>query len=119
MTCAGITLVVPMTPTDVGGHMKVRTKRIAGLAAVGVLAGGGIASAFAATSGQGNDPAGDLANALSNQTGAQISSTQVKAAFKDVLTARLDKDVAAGRLTQAQADQTSAATLEAAVAPTG
>ena len=64
MTCAGITLVVPVTPTDIGGHMKTRTKRIAGLAAVGVLAGGGIAGVFAATSGQGNDPAGDLANAI-------------------------------------------------------
>lgn len=105
MTCGGITFVVPLIPIDIGGHMKTRTRRIAGIAAVGLLAGGGLASAFAATNGQGNDPAGDLANALSKETGSQVSSTQVKAAFKDVLKARLDKGVADGRLTQAQADE--------------
>lgn len=84
--------------------MNTRTKRIAGLAAVGVLAGGGIAGAFAATSGQG-DPATDFANALSKETGSQISPAQVKSAYQDVLKERLDKDVAAGKLTQDQADQ--------------
>ena len=84
--------------------MKTRTKRIAGLAAIGVLAGGGIAGAFAATSGQ-DDPASSFATALSKESGTQISPTQVKAAFKDVMKARLDTDVAAGRITQAQADQ--------------
>lgn len=84
--------------------MNTRTKRIAGLAAVGVLAGGGIAGAFAATSGQG-DPATDFASALSKETGSQISPAQVKSAYQDVLKQRLDKDVAAGTLTQEQADQ--------------
>ena len=84
--------------------MKTRTKRIAGLAAIGLLAGGGIAGAFAATSGQ-DDPASSFAAALSKESGTPISPTQVKAAFKDVMKARLDTDVAAGRITQAQADQ--------------
>ena len=84
--------------------MKTRNKRIAMLAGVGVLVGGGLAGAFAATSGQG-DPAGDLASALSERTGDQISAADVKGAFTDVLKARLQADVAAGRLTQDQADQ--------------
>ena len=84
--------------------MNIRNKRIAVIAAAGLLAGGGIAGAFAATSG-GDDPSTDFANALSQETGAQVSSAQVKAAFQDVLKQHLDKDVAAGRITQAQADQ--------------
>ncbi len=84
--------------------MKTRTKRIAGLAAIGVLAGGGIAGAFAATGGR-DDPATSFATALSKESGAQISATQVTAAFKDVMKARLDKGVASGRITQAQADE--------------
>ena len=84
--------------------MNTRNKRIAGLAAVGLLVGGGIAGAFAATSGQ-DDSATDLANALSKETGSQVTSAQVKAAYQDVLKQRLDEDVAAGKLTQDQADQ--------------
>jgi hypothetical protein len=83
--------------------VKTRNKRIAGLAAVGVLVGGGLAGAFAATSGQ-DDPAGDLASALSKRTGEQVTSAEVKAAFTDVLKQRLQEQVAAGRITQAQAD---------------
>jgi hypothetical protein len=84
--------------------VNTRNKRIAVIAAAGLLAGGGIAGAFAATSG-GDDPSTDLANALSQETGTQVSAAQVKAAFQDVLKQRLDKDVAAGRITQNQADQ--------------
>jgi hypothetical protein len=84
--------------------MNTRNKRIAIIAAAGLLAGGGIAGAFAATSG-GDDPSNDLASALSQETGTQVSAAQVKAAFQDVLKQRLDKDVAAGKITQAQADQ--------------
>ena len=84
--------------------MNTRNKRIAIIAAAGLLAGGGIAGAFAATSG-GDDPSTDLAKALSQETGTQVSAAQVKAAFQDVLKQRLDKDVAAGKITQAQADQ--------------
>ncbi|GEM_PF-898421 len=84
--------------------MKTRNKRIAGLAAVGVLVGGGLAGAFAATSGQ-DDPAANLASALSQRTGDQISAADVKGAFTDVLKQRLQADVAAGRITQAQADE--------------
>ena len=84
--------------------MKTRSKRIAGLAAVGVLVGGGLAGAFAATGGQ-DDPAGDLASALSERTGEQVSAADVKGALTDVLAQRLEEQVAAGRITQAQADQ--------------
>lgn len=83
--------------------VKTRNKRIAGLAAVGVLVGGGLAGAFAATSGQ-DDPAGDLASALSKRTGEQVSAADVKGAFTDVLKQRLQEDVKSGRITQAQAD---------------
>lgn len=84
--------------------MKTRNKRIAGLAAVGVLVGGGLAGAFAATGGQ-DDQAGDLASALSERTGGQVSAADVKGAFTDVLKERLAEGVAGGRITQAQADQ--------------
>ncbi|MBL6633448.1 MAG: hypothetical protein ISP32_03525 [Thermoleophilia bacterium] len=84
--------------------MKTRNKRIAGLAAVGVLVGGGLAGAFAATGGQ-DDQAGDLASALSKRTGGQVSAADVKGAFTDVLKERLAEGVASGRITQAQADQ--------------
>jgi magnesium chelatase subunit I len=63
--------------------MKTRNKRIAGIAAVGLLVGGGIGGAFAATSGQG-DPAGDLASALSERTGEQVSAKNVLAALPDL-----------------------------------
>jgi hypothetical protein len=84
--------------------MRTRTKHIAGLAAIGVLVGGGIAGAFAVTGGQ-DDAAGSLASALSARTGGQVSAADVKGAFTDVLRDRLAADVAAGRITQAQADQ--------------
>lgn len=84
-------------------HMNTRNKRIAGIAAVGLLVGGGIGGAFAATSGQ-DDPAGDLASALSERTGEQVSAADVKGAFTDVLKQRLQEDVQSGRITQAQAD---------------
>lgn len=84
--------------------MKTRNKRIAVLAGVGVLVGGGLAGAFAATSGQ-DDPAGDFASALSKRTGEQITPAEVKGAFTDVLKQRLQEQVAAGRITQDQADQ--------------
>ena len=84
--------------------MKTRNKRIAGLAAVGMLVGGGLAGAFAATGGQ-DDPAGDLASALSNRTGDQVSAADVRGAFTDILEQRLKEDVASGRITQEQADE--------------
>lgn len=83
--------------------MRTRTKRIAGLAAAGVLVGGGLAGAFAATSGP-DDQAGDLASALSKRTGEQVTAADVKGAFTDVLKERLAEGVASGRITQAQAD---------------
>lgn len=83
--------------------MRTRTKRIAGLAAAAALLGGGIAGAFAATGGQ-DDRAADLATALSERTGEQVTAADVKGAFTDVLEDRLADEVAAGRITQAQAD---------------
>lgn len=84
--------------------MKTRNKRIAGLAAVGVLVGGGLAGAFAATGGK-DDQAGDLASALSERTGGQVTAADVRGAFTDVLEERLAEGVAAGRITQEQADR--------------
>ena len=84
--------------------MKTRHKRIAGLAAVGMLVGGGLAGAFAPTGGQ-DDPAGDLASALSNRTGDQVSAADVRGAFTDILEQRLKENVASGRITQEQADE--------------
>jgi len=84
--------------------VKTRHKRIAGLAAVGMLVGGGLAGAFAATGGQ-DDPARDLASALSNRTGDQVSAADVRGAFTDILEQRLKEDVASGRITQEQADE--------------
>ncbi len=84
--------------------MKTRNTRIAGLAGAAMLVAGGITGAFAATAGQ-DDPAGDLASALSTRTGEQITSADVKGAFTDVLEERLREGVAAGRITQAQADE--------------
>ena len=69
-------------------------------AGIAVAAGG---AAIAATSG-GTGPDADLASALQKQ-GVQVTADQIKQAQLDVLKARLDADVAAGRLTRSQADQ--------------
>jgi hypothetical protein len=79
-------------------------RRIAALAAATIGAAGLAAGAVAATSGS-SDQAGDLAAAINKRAGTSITATDVTAAFQDVLKTRLDEAVAAGRITQAQADQ--------------
>jgi len=80
-------------------------KRLVAAVGGGIVAGGllvgGIAAAAGGSSGS---PAQSLADALNKRAGTSLSATDVQQAFKDVLKARLDQDVAAGRLTQAQAD---------------
>jgi hypothetical protein len=83
--------------------MRGRLK-ILGLVAGAIAAAGVGAGAVAATQG-GGDPAADLASAINKRAGTNITSADVQGAFKDLLKARLDADVVAGRLTQAQADE--------------
>ena len=70
---------------------------VAGAAAAAV-------GAVAATGGQGNE-ASDLASAINQRAGTSISAADVTGAYQDLLKARLDEAVAAGRITQAQADE--------------
>jgi hypothetical protein len=78
--------------------------RTLGLVAGAIAAAGVGAGAVAATQG-GGDPAADLASAINKRAGTNITSADVQGAFKDLMKARLDADVAAGRLTQEQADE--------------
>jgi hypothetical protein len=83
-----------------------RTRRIAltgaAVAALGLAAGG---VTYAATGGGSDDAAGDLAEALNAREGTSLTAEDIKAAMKDVLKERLDEAVAAGRITQEQADE--------------
>ena len=81
------------------GRLKLVALTAGAIAAAGVGAG-----AIAATTGRSGDPAADLAAAINKRAGTSITGEDVKGAFKDLLKARLDADVAAGRLTRAQAD---------------
>lgn len=76
------------------------------IAAVGAVAavGGATGAVFAAGGGQ-SDQAADLAAAINERAGTSITGADVTGAYEDVLKARLDAEVAAGRLTQAQADR--------------
>jgi hypothetical protein len=77
---------------------------IATVLGAATLGGGAIAASVSSS-----DPSTELATALSKQTGQTITPDQVKGAFQDVMKAHLDAEVAAGRLTQAQADSMLAA----------
>jgi hypothetical protein len=80
-----------------------RRKMIA--VAVGAVGAAGIAAgAVAATSGS-SDDAGDLAAAINKRAGTSISAADVAGAYQDVLKTHLDQAVAAGKITQAQADE--------------
>jgi hypothetical protein len=79
-------------------------RKIAALAAGAVAVAGISAGAVAATGGSG-DEASDLAAAINNRAGTSITADQVEGAFQDLLKQRLDEAVAAGRITQAQADE--------------
>jgi hypothetical protein len=84
--------------------VRTRTKIVA-LAATALGAGAIATGAVAASGGGGGaDRAADLAAAINKQAGTSITAAQVQAAMQDLLKTRLDKEVAAGRLTQAQAD---------------
>lgn len=80
-------------------RLKVLAVTAGAVAALGIGAG-----AVAATSG-GGDPASDLAGAINKRAGTTITKADVQGAFTDLMKQRLADDVAAGRLTQAQADQ--------------
>ena len=87
--------------------MEGRRRRIAvasgaAVAALGLAAGG---ATYAATSGGPDDEAGALAEALNANEGTSLTADDIQAALKDVLEERLDAAVAAGKLTQEQADQ--------------
>jgi hypothetical protein len=73
----------------------------ASVAALGLAAAG---VTYAATGGS-DDPAGDLAEALNAREGTSLTAQDIQAAMKDVLKERLDEAVAAGRITQEQADR--------------
>lgn len=79
-------------------------RRIAAIAAATVGAAGLATGAIAANNGS-SDDAGDLAAAISKRSGAAVLTADVTGAFQDVLKANLDEAVAAGKITQAQADQ--------------
>jgi hypothetical protein len=83
--------------------MRGRTKLAA--ATVGVIAAAGAATGVVAAAGNGSgDPAADLAAAINKRAGTSITAADISGAYQDLLKARLDAAVAAGKLTQAQAD---------------
>jgi hypothetical protein len=86
--------------------VEVRRRRIAvagaAVAALGLAAGG---ATYAATNGGPEEEAGALAEALNAREGTNLTAEDVQTALKDVLKERLDEAVAAGRLTQAEADR--------------
>lgn len=77
---------------------------IATVLGAATLGGGAIAASVASP-----DPSTDLATALSKQTGQTITPDQVNAAVQELQKTRLGAEVAAGRLTQTQADAMLAA----------
>ena len=74
------------------------------VAASAIGAAGLAAGAVAATSGS-SDDAGDLAAAINKRAGTSITADQVTGAYQDVLKTHLAEAVAAGKITQAQADE--------------
>ena len=84
--------------------MTFGRRKIAALAAGAVAVAGISAGAVAATGGSG-DEASDLAAAINERAGTSITADQVEGALQDLLQERLDEAVAAGRITQAQADE--------------
>src|SRR5262249_14597805 len=77
--------------------MRYRRRWIAAIAAGAVLAGGVVGGVAVAE--------GSLADALNAEAGTSLTAADVQAALKDLFRERLDSAVAAGRLTQAEADQ--------------
>jgi hypothetical protein len=84
--------------------MRGRTKLAA--ATAGVIAAAGAATGMVAAAGNGSgDPAADLAAAINKRAGTSITAADISGAYQDLLKTRLDAAVAAGKLTQAQADE--------------
>lgn len=81
------------------GRRKIVAVAVGAIGAAGLAAG-----AVAATSGS-SDEAGDLAAAINKRAGTSITAGDVTGAYQDVLKAHLDAAVAAGKITQAQADE--------------
>lgn len=81
------------------GRRKIVAVAIGAIGAAGLAAG-----AVAATSGS-SDDAGDLAAAINKRAGTTITADDITGAYQDVLKANLAEAVAAGRITQAQADE--------------
>jgi hypothetical protein len=84
--------------------MTFGRRKIAALA-VGALAVAGLGAGAVAATGGGGDEASDLAAAINERAGTSITADQVEGAFQDLLKARLDEAVTAGRITQEQADE--------------
>lgn len=82
--------------------LSKRNSIIAALASVAALGLGG--AAIAATSGS-NDRAEAFAEALSEQTGAEITTDDVIAARKQVAKDRVERAASDGRITREQADE--------------
>jgi hypothetical protein len=86
--------------------VEARRRRIAvagaAAAALGLAAGG---ATYAATDGGPQEEAGALAEALNAREGTNLTAEDIQAALKDVLEGHLDEAVAAGRLTQEEADR--------------
>jgi DNA-binding CsgD family transcriptional regulator len=83
----------------------MRRRTLAVLAATAAGATGVAAGAVAAAGGGSDERAADLASAINARAGTQLTAEDVKAAFTDVLKQDLAEAVAAGRLTQEQADR--------------
>jgi cytosine/adenosine deaminase-related metal-dependent hydrolase len=97
--------VIPEHPeSDEGDDVRIGRGRIAVLAAGAVATAGIAGGAVAATSG-GGDEASDLAAAINERAGTQITADDVEGAYLDLLEERLDEAVTAGRLTREQADE--------------
>jgi hypothetical protein len=83
----------------------LRRRTLVVLAATAAGAAGIAAGAVAAAGGGSGERAADLASAINARAGTQITPEDVQGAFTDVLKQDLAEAVAAGRITQAQADQ--------------
>jgi hypothetical protein len=80
-------------------------RTLALLAAGAVVIGGGGAAIGVATSGGGETLDAQLADALNKNEGTHLTEADVQQARQDVFKARLDAEVTAGRMTQAQANE--------------
>jgi lipoate-protein ligase A len=86
--------------------VKRPSNRVIALVASGVVvAGVGAGFGVAASGGSDKSPAAGLAEALNKNKGTNLTEADVRQAMLDAYKARLDEAVAAGRITQAEADE--------------